>query len=230
MRTEFFASCAAAALLVAAPALAEPLVWSLQVEQLEHRWGEDENLLAWDGDFIIGKDELKLVLRSETEYSLTHKVFETLENQARLMTPISSFWDAGGGVMLSTPDGGETRVYGVAALHGLAPQWIEVDLEAYISDKPFLRAELDYEGLITNRLILTPSIEARLPLVDDDGIGAVGFGPVVEVGARLSYDVVDRLFSPYIGVHYEKPLGEAAQQAGPDSGALFFVAGAKILF
>ncbi|MGG7568207.1 copper resistance protein B [Rhodovulum sp. DZ06] len=227
MRTELLAAMAAASL--AAPAMAEPLVWSLQVEQLEHRWGADENLLAWDGDFVIGKDELKLMLRSEAEYSLTHDAFETFDNQARLMTPISDFWDAGGGVMLSTPEG-ETRVYAVAALHGLAPQWIEVDLEAYLSDKPFLRAELDYEGLITQRLILTPSVEVTLPLADDDGIGAVGFGPVVELGARLSYDVVDRLLSPYVGVHYEQRLGEAAARAGGDSGAVFFVAGAKILF
>lgn len=226
---------AAAALLAAAaaaaPAAAEPFAWNLRAEQLEWRFG-DEPLLAWSADLTAGHDELKLLVRSEGEYAAEAGAFEKLETQLRLATPVSDFWDATAGAMVSTPEGPD-RVYGVIGLHGLAPQWIEADLDAYVSDRPFLRAELDYEALITNRITLTPSLEATLPLVDDPGIERGGFAPTIEVGARLSYDLVDRLVSPYLGVHYERAFGETASRrraAGEAADALFFVAGAKILF
>ncbi len=223
---------AAAPALLAAPAFAEPLVWGVQVEQLEYRLGEDEDMLAWDFDAVVGTDELKFVWRSEAEYGLDSDAFETLENQARLATPISTFFDAVGGVMVSTPDGPD-RVYGVIGVHGLAPQWFEVDADLFVSDKPLARFEADYEALITNRVILTPSVEITLPLADDVGAGWGAWGPKLEVGARLSYDLVDRMLSPYVGVHYEATFGDTAdirRDEGEDRDAVYFVAGARIMF
>ncbi|MEC9432681.1 MAG: copper resistance protein B [Pseudomonadota bacterium] len=225
------AALPAALLALATPVAAEPFAWNLNAEQLEFRTG-DEDLLAWSADLTAGYDDLKLLLRSEAEYGLEEDAFEKLETQARLLAPVSDFWDVSAGVMVSTPSGPD-RVYGVVGFHGLAPQWVEVDVDAYLSDRPFLRAEAEYEALITNRVILTPSVEATLPLVDDAGIDRGGFAPVIEVGVRLSYDLVDRLVSPYVGVHYERAFGETGARrraAGDASDALFFVAGAKILF
>jgi len=87
--------------------------------------------------------------------------------------------------------------------------------------------------LITNRLILTPSIEFNLPFNDDREIDIGAWGPKLEIGARLSYDVIDRLFSPYIGVHYERVFGETrdiVRAEGKDDDAVFFVVGTKIIF
>jgi copper resistance protein B len=53
------------------------------------------------------------------------------------------------------------------------------------------------------------------------------------VGARLAYDLVDRLVSPYVGVHYERTLGGTAARtiaAGEERGALYLLAGTKIMF
>ncbi|SFI25554.1 copper resistance protein B [Albimonas pacifica] len=230
-RMTLSAAVPAALIALAGPAAAEPLAWNFNAEQFEFRTG-DEDLLAWSADFTAGYDDLKVLIRSEAEYGLEESAFEKLETQARLATPIADFWDATAGIMVSTPEGPD-RVYGVVGFHGLAPQWFEVDADAYLSDKPFLRAEVDYEALITNRVILTPSIEATLPLVDDAGIDRGGFAPIVEVGARLSYDLVDRLVSPYVGVHYERAFGESGDRRRASGGArdaLFFVAGTKILF
>ncbi len=50
---------------------------------------------------------------------------------------------------------------------------------------------------------------------------------------RLSYDLVDRALSPYIGVHYQRAFGESADLIridGDDPDGVFFVAGAKMLF
>lgn len=240
MRIDTGPRCAAraAAALVAAAlgadrAAAEPLLWGIQAEQFEYRIGENARIGAWDFDAFIGRDELKFVLRSEAEYDFDHEEFETLENQARLQKPISDFFDVVGGVRLDTPDEGPSRVYGVLGAHGLAPQWFELDLDLFLSDRPQFRGEVEYEALITNRLILTPSIEIDVPLADDHAIGAGAFGPTLEAGARLSYDLVDRLIAPYVGVHYERRFGESARLAreeGEDVEQVFGVIGVRVMY
>lgn len=230
------AAAAGVALLASAPTAVpaqEFLLWGVQVEHLELRAGADEDVLAWDGDAFVGDDELKLVFRSEGERGLDDAEFEKLENQLRLQTPVSAFFDAVAGVRLDTPDGGPDRIYGVVGLKGLAPQWFEIDADLYLSDRPAFRVEAEYEALITQRVALVPSIELELPLADDGPLRRGAFAPVLEAGVRLSYDLVDRLVSPYVGVHYERSLGESgdrAERAGDDRDALFLVVGTRILF
>ncbi|HKK28976.1 MAG TPA: copper resistance protein B, partial [Alphaproteobacteria bacterium] len=111
--------------------------------------------------------------------------------------------------------------------------WFEIDADLFISGKPSFRFEAEYEGLITNRIILVPTIEIAVPFTDDEDRNIGAFGPKLEVGARLGYDLIDRAVSPYIGVHYERVFGETANIAdanGEDSGAVFFVIGTRILF
>lgn len=221
-----------AAVVAVTPALAEPLLWGIQAEQLEYRAGDGSDILAWDFDAFAGTDELKFVWRSEAEFALADDAFETLENQARLQMPVTDFFDAVAGVRVDTPDGPD-RVHGVLGLHGLAPQWFEIDADLFLSDDPAFRFEAEYEALITNRIILTPVVELDLPFTDDRAIGVGAWGPKLEVGARLSYDLVDRALSPYLGVHYERVFGETADLArdeGEDVDSLFFVVGARIMF
>ncbi len=228
----FIVGLLASAALLPSSASAEPLLWGVQVEQLEHRFGDETDVQAWDANAFVGSDELKFVWRTEGEYATEEDAFETLENQARLQTPISTFFDAVAGVRVDTPKGRD-RVYGVIGTHGLAPQWFEVDLDLYLSDKPVARFEAEYEALITNFVILTPSFEVDLPLADDTAIGNGAFGPSVEVGLRLSYDLIDRAVSPYVGVHYERLFGETrdiALDEGEDDDNLFAVAGLRLMF
>lgn len=220
------------ATLLARAAQAEPVVWAIQAEQLEYRLGEGSDIMAWDTQAFIGKDELRLVWRSEAEYLVDTDNFETLENQFRLQTPISDFFDAVVGVRFDTPEG-PNRVHGVLGLHGLAPQWFEVDADLFLSEHPSARFEIEYEGLITNRLILVPSIELDIPLDDDPATGRGAFGPTLEIGARLSYDLVDRLLSPYIGIHWERTFGESAELAraeGEATSSVYLVAGFRLMF
>ncbi|MFN3259686.1 MAG: copper resistance protein B [Pikeienuella sp.] len=228
------AGLAALALLAAAsPAAAEELIWGLQVEQAELRVQNGEDVLAWDLDAFIGGDELRLTLRSEAEYGLDEDAFESAETQLRLQTPVSDFWDAVVGVRYDTPAGGPERAWAVIGLHGLAPQWLEIDADLFLSEHPVFRFEAEYEALITNRLILVPSVEIDLPLADDSRRGQGAFAPTVEIGARLGYDLVDRALSPYLGVHYELRLGETgdrARAAGGRRDELFAVAGIRMMF
>lgn len=98
---------------------------------------------------------------------------------------------------------------------GLAPQWFEVDADLFVSETGDGSARLDveYEGLLTNRLILTPSLELNAAFSEDREI-EVGRGfSSAEIGLRLSYDLIDRAVAPYIGVAYERKLGKTADFA-----------------
>jgi copper resistance protein B len=209
-----------------------PQFWGVQVEQLEYRLGDDTDVFAWDFDAFAGTDERRFVWRSEAEYATDEDAFEQLENQARVTQPISEFFDLAYGLRLDTPEGA-TRLHGLIGIQGLAPQWFEIDATLFVSDTPFLRFETEYEALITNRLNLVPSLELTLPMVDDEGIGAGAWGPKLEAGLRLGYDLIGRSFTPYIGVHYERLFGQTADYArddGEERDALFFVVGARLLF
>lgn len=223
------------ALSVAMPttATAEPLIYGFQAEQLEYRSLDGEDAFAWDFDAFVGSDELKLVWRSKGEFGLTSDEFEGLENQLRLQMPVSDFFDAVIGIQASTPDNGPDRFNGVLGIKGLAPQWFEIDADLYLSDHPFFRVEADYEALLTNRLILTPSIEIDIPLKDDLAAGRRAGGPILEIGARLSYDLIDRAVSPYIGVNYEKAYGGTAdwrRASGEKTDAFSVVFGTRLMF
>ncbi len=220
------------AALAAAPAAAEPLFRGVQAERLEYRFGEESDVLEWDFDAFAGTDELLAVWRSKAEYATAEDAFEALENQLRLETPVSDFFNLAAGVSVGTPAGPD-RVHGVVGLHGLSPQWFEIDADLFLSDRPFARLDMEYEALITNRLILVPGVEIDLPLRDDAAVGRGAWAPTMEVGARLGYDLVDRTVSPYIGVHYERAFGESGDLRRADGearDALHLVLGARMMF
>ena len=217
-----------------AGAMEVPLLWAIQVEQLEYRLADGEDALAWDADAFIGRDEWKLRLFSEGAFELDEEAFEELQHRLVLQRPISDFFDAKAGIRLDTPEDYD-QVYGVLGLQGLAPQWIEVDLDLFVADDGDLSARLDaeYELLITNYLILVPSLELDFPFTDDDERGLAAGAPTLEVGARLGYDLIDRTLAPYVGVFYETAFGETAdllRAEGGDDDAVAAVFGARLLF
>jgi len=123
----------------------------------------------------------------------------------------------------------------VIGIHGLAPQWFEIDADMFFSQEGDVsgRIEAEYEGLITNRIILTPSVEVDFGFSHDREIGLGSGIRSVEVGARLSYDLLERNISPYIGVHYEHLFGGTralANSAGEDTESVFAVVGVRLMF
>jgi copper resistance protein B len=211
------------------------IFYGLQMEEFEYRYGEGgEEVFAFDGDAFIGTDELKLRWEGNGEYDLNVEKFESLSNQLVLQTPISDFWDIKGGIRYTSPEGPD-RWYGVVGFSGLAPQWFEVDTHLYLSDEGNLSADLDveYQILLTNYLILTPSATMDVAFASDPAIGVGSGVNSVEAGLRLSYDVWDRMFSPYIGVVYERKFGQTAnfvEAEGEGADIWFAVIGAKLMF
>jgi len=238
MNIKIWAIAALAITFLTAPVRAqekELIFYGVQMEELEYRQGDtSQNLLVWDGDAFVGTDEIKLRWLGKGEYDTDGEVLETMENRLVLQKPISTFFDFKAGVRLDSPEGTD-RWFGVVGVTGLAPQWIEIDADLFVSETGDASARLDaeYELLITNRLVLTPSAEIDVAFSEDREIGIAPGLNSVEVGLRLSYDVLDRAISPYIGVVYERKFGRTAdfaREEGEDTSAWFGVIGTRLVF
>lgn len=210
------------------------IVRSVTVERAEYRLGDDGDLFAWEGYGFVGTDDWKLRLDSEAEWQVEGGGFETLETQLAVQHPVSDFFDVKAGVRYDAP-AGPNRLYGVLGLAGLAQQWVEVDAALFLSESgaPSARLDLEYELLVTNRIILTPAVEIDVAFAEDEEAG-VGRGlSKTELGARLSYDLVYRDVAPYVGVHWEKSWGETAdlvREEGESADSLFAIAGVRLRF
>jgi len=202
-------------------------------EKLEYGWGLDgPNIGRWDGQAWYGGDVNRVWLKTEGETARNGRV-ESAEVQLLYSRLLSYYWDFQAGVRYDIrplPD----RAYGVIGLQGLAPGMFEVDLQGFISEKGDLsaRAELSYDAYITQRLVLQPNVEVNLALqkVPELGIGS-GFNDV-EAGLRLRYEFT-REVSPYIGVSYERKLGDTARYArneGEGVGGWAFLTGLRLFF
>ncbi len=211
------------------------VVWGGKLERFEFRFGdEDEQIAAYEGDAFVGTDEFKVRWEGEGEYDLDEEVLEDFENQIVAQVPISTFFDAKAGVRFDNPDGPD-RVFGVLGIHGLAPQWFEIDADAFLSQEGDIsgRIEAEYEGLITQNILLVPSLEVDFGFSRDQEIGLGAGLRSIEVGARLSYDLLERNIQPYIGVHYEHLFGGTrglTRAEGGDTEAIFAVAGVRLTF
>lgn len=209
--------------------------WGVSAEKFEYRYSDsDEELAVIESDAWYGSDELKFRWQFTGEWEEAHNAWETLENQFLAQAPIDEFWDAKAGIRIDTPEGPD-RVYGVIGLTGLAPYWFEIDTNLYVSDEgdASVDFEAEYELLITNYWIVSATFETLLAFSEDREIG-VGKGVnSTEVGLRLSYDLIDRSFSPYVGVVHERKYGDTADLARASGGGTedwFAVVGARLAF
>ena len=122
------------------------------------------------------------------------------------------------------------RTPGWRSASGLAPQWFDVEATAYIGQSGHVaaRLEVEYELLLTQRVVLQPLVELSLAADDPDrGIGAgLSTG---EVGFRVRYEI-RRELAPYAGVVWHRKLfgtADFARARGRDIGGWHIVAGLR---
>ncbi len=211
----------------------DPAVAMVKIDQLEYRAHKGDDLVAWDGQGKFGTDEHKLALRSEGAYIRDTDRFEKAEVQLLYQRMVSDFFDAQIGVRHDfKPD--PSRSYGVIGVNGLAPQWFEVDASLFVSNKgdASVRLEIEYDILLTQRLILEPSAELNVAFSDDRPTG-VGSGlSDIELGLRLRYEI-EREIAPFIGINWERKIGKTSDFArveGEDDNVLSLVAGLRLFF
>jgi len=182
----------------------DPLRTMLIMDKLEVL-GNDTNTKVWEGSMYMGYDIDKLYLYTAGEAN--NDGIETSQNELVYSRAISPFWDAQIGLAYDK-DADNSQTWAEISLAGLAPYYFETRAALLVNDKGNigLRLNAEYEALFTQKLILTPSLEADFYSKDDAEMH-IGSGlSSVEAGLRLRYEFV-REFAPYIGVTWGKTFG-----------------------
>ncbi len=202
-------------------------------DRLENQTGEGKDLILWDVQAWVGTDYNKLWFKSEGTWLIDEEEFEEAQTELFYSRNIASFWDAQIGIRHDfKPD--PDRTFAAFGVQGMAPLWFEVEATAYVSEDGDVSAalEAEYDLLLTQRLILQPRFETSIALqeVEEYGVGQ-GFNDI-ELGLRLRYEI-RREFAPYIGVSWNRKLGETADLAeadGEDVAVTSFVVGMRMWF
>ncbi len=201
------------------------------LDNFEWQNGSDGGVLNWNGTGWIGGDIDRLWLRSEGKR--TNKGLVDAEVQALWGHSITPWWDVVGGVRHNFKPG-KSQTWAAVGLQGLALYNFETQATAFIgqSGQTSVRLEGTYDFLITNRLILQPSLEVNLYGKNDEsreqGTGLANSS----LGLRLRYEV-DRQFAPYIGVTWDRSYGNTARFVEHEGGRrneVSFVAGVRVWF
>lgn len=209
----------------------DPLLFKLMIDKLEWRAAEGENPLVWEADAWVGKDLKKLWFKTEGEYRDGET--EAAYVEALYSRAVSPYWDLQVGWRHDARPR-PTRDWFAVGFKGLAPYWFEVDATLYGggNQSAFARLEAEYEILLTQRLILSPEIEANIFAREDERRG-IGSGlSDTEVGLRLRYEI-RREFVPYIGINWEKKYGDTgdfAKEEGEGTSDLQFLVGVRAWF
>lgn len=208
--------------------------WFALLDRLEYQSNEGSGQLIWDGQGWYGGDYNKFWFKTEGERSLEGGGFGEVEVQGLYSRAIRPFWDVQVGVRQDIKPDNPSRTFGVIGIQGLAPYWFEVDAAAFISDDGDIsaRLELEYDLLLTQRLIMQPRFETNIAIQDVATLGVGSGVNDVELGLRLRYEI-KREFAPYVGVNWSRKLGETADFARAnfeDPGSASLVAGIRFWF
>lgn len=207
--------------------------WFLIAERLEYQSNDGAPALYFEGQGWWGTDRNKLWVKSEVNRDFNAGRFEEAEIQALWSRPFSRFFDFQAGVRHDFAAGAD-RTFGVIGVQGLAPYWFEIDAAVFVSGEGDVSArfEAEYDLLLTQRLILQPRTELNFAVQDVEDVG-VGSGlSTAEIGLRLRYEI-SRQFAPYVGVNWERAVGDTADLVradGENVGAVSAVAGVRLWF
>ena len=182
----------------------DPLVTMFLMDRFEVL-DNDENTRVWEGSFWIGYDINKLYIYSEGE--ATSDGLESSQTELVYSRAIAPFWNAEIGLAYDKNEDA-SQTWGEVAIAGLAPYYFETRAALLFNSdgNVGLRLDAEYEALFTQKLILTPSLEADF-YTKNDGQMNIGSGlSSIEAGLRLRYEFVREL-APYIGVTWEKTFG-----------------------
>ena len=203
----------------------------VMLDQLEYAYSAHGNAVFLDGEAWYGKNLDKLWVKAEGEVSRGR--LSDLRTEALWDHAIATYWSTQLGVRHDF-GAGPDRTWAALGVQGLAPYWFDSEATLYVgeSGRTAARLQLEYEALLTQRLILQPKAEVNL-YGRDDPRRAIGAGlSDAEFGLRLRYEI-RRELAPYIGIVYRQRYGHSADFArarGERSDELQFVAGVHSWF
>lgn len=182
----------------------DPLLFSMAADI---SWQEDDQA-ALEGDLWLGRDLRKVWLKFDLEHA--DGELEEAELQALYGIAVAPYWDLQFGLRQDVRPR-PTNTWGVLALQGVAPYFIDTDLALFVGEGGAVAARLafEYELLFTQDLSLSPAVELELHGQNDRDTGMGSGLSEIEVGLRLSYQILKELV-PYVGVEYSKKFGNTA--------------------
>ena len=186
----------------------------------------------WDGEAWIGGDIDRLAIKTEGSGDFGRAV-DDAEVQLLYNRALDPYVNFQAGVRYDFKPN-PSRAYASVGFEALAPYWFDVEGTVFLSDKGdvLARAEAYYDQRLTNWFVLQPRAELNFAAQDvpENGIGS-GLSDV-ELGLRLRYEL-RREFAPYIGVSWDRKLGDTARYAraeGESTGGFSFVTGVRLWF
>ena len=201
------------------------------IDRLETWHADNGGAFEWDAQSWVGTDLNRLRLR--TEGARYNGRTEQADLEVLYSRSVATWWDVVGGIRHDFKPGASQEFAAIGVV-GMAPYKFDVEATAYLGQagQTAARVDLEYETLLTNRLILQPRVEVNL-FGRDDARRGVGSGlSTAEVGLRLRYEITRR-FAPYIGVTRERAFGDTAtfrRDDGQATNDTRFVAGLRIWF
>jgi copper resistance protein B len=208
----------------------DPLIGMFMLDRFEIVDGDDSNPLVWDASAWLGRDLKKFWLKTEGSYD---DGVAASELQLLYGWAIAPYWDLQIGWRLDAkpkPD----RNWLAIGVQGVAPYFFETEATFFVGEEDMtaVRLESEYEFLLTQRWILVPEIEANI-YGNNDRERGIGSGlSDLELSVRLIYEI-KREFAPYIGVSWEKLLGNTAdyaKAAGEETSETEFSVGIKVWY
>lgn len=185
----------------------------------------------YDAQAWFGRTYDRLVIKAEGDYM--DGQLEEVSTELLWGHAIATFWDTQLGVRYDSGDG-PNRSWLAFGVQGLAPYWFEMDATAYLGENgsTALSLEVEYDLLLTQKIILQPRLEANLN-GKRDAAREIGSGlSEMAAGLRLRYEIL-REFAPYVGVERARKFGETgdyARASGVDDSETRWVAGVRFWF
>lgn len=204
--------------------------WGISVDDLGYQFEDDQinfEIEGWYGD-----DSSRLRLR--TEGSAATKGDKEIDSLSSLAywQPLSIFWNGEVGAAYNTENDKAALMAGIV---GTAPYFIETDARAYVYTDGQVQLDLgaEYEWRLDQHWVVIPEVELTAFSKDDtDNDITKGFN---EIGTevRLTYEMLSRQLSPYVGFSYETALSDARdlrRQNNEDVDTSSVTAGVKFWF
>ncbi|MCL7744386.1 copper resistance protein B [Guyparkeria hydrothermalis] len=208
------------------------------IDRLEYAAGDDEDSVNWEFQGWYGGDYNRVMVKGEGEDTVSGGSGGEIEKLDLLYSRlISAFWSIQGGVGYQLeygPGPDHDRGFAVIGLQGLAPYWFEIDTNLRVSDEgdTSMDFEAEYDVQLGQRVVFQPRLATSYAFdkVEEFGVGQ-GINNV-KLGVRLRYEI-KREFAPYIGVSWNRKLGDTADMAeaeGEDTSDFRVLAGVRMWF
>ncbi len=184
----------------------------IMVNLAEVQLGDGTPTYRWNGEGWFGGDISRFVVKSEGSDQTGSSLWNG-EVQALYSRAIGPYFDLQAGARERfgpTP----ARTDFAVGFEGLAPYWFEVEGTLFLSTRGDLMGRIEgyYDQYLTQRLVLQPRVELNFAAqnVAEDRIGA-GLSEAA-LGLRLRYEI-RREFAPYVGVSWDRDVGQTANYA-----------------